>query len=83
MIRFLHTSDWQLGMTRKFLAEGAQERFAAKLLVCPFEEVGALTYRRLNHLPGFVGGELPIRLALGRHIQGTERGEFSPVFYSK
>src|SRR3990172_2692276 len=24
---FLHTSDWQLGMTRHFLAEGAQERF--------------------------------------------------------
>ena len=28
MIRFLHTSDWQLGMTRHFLAEGAQERYA-------------------------------------------------------
>src|SRR3990170_664254 len=27
MIRFLHTSDWQLGMTRHFLSEGAQERF--------------------------------------------------------
>ena len=27
MIRFLHTSDWQLGMTRHFLAEGAQERY--------------------------------------------------------
>src|SRR3972149_6130649 len=26
MIRFLHTSDWQLGMTRHFLSEGAQER---------------------------------------------------------
>jgi len=25
--RFLHTSDWQLGMTRHFLSEGAQERF--------------------------------------------------------
>jgi hypothetical protein len=29
VIRFLHTSDWQLGMTRHFLAEGAQERLAA------------------------------------------------------
>src|SRR3990172_2086186 len=28
MIRFLHTSDWQLGMTRHFLSEGAQERFS-------------------------------------------------------
>lgn len=28
MIRFLHTSDWQLGMTRHFLAEGAQERYS-------------------------------------------------------
>jgi DNA repair exonuclease SbcCD nuclease subunit len=27
MIKFLHTSDWQLGMTRHFLAEDAQERF--------------------------------------------------------
>jgi DNA repair exonuclease SbcCD nuclease subunit len=28
MTRFLHTSDWQLGMTRYFLSEGAQERFS-------------------------------------------------------
>jgi DNA repair exonuclease SbcCD nuclease subunit len=28
VIRFLHTSDWQLGMTRHFLSEGAQERFS-------------------------------------------------------
>ncbi len=27
MSRFLHTSDWQLGMTRHFLSEGAQERY--------------------------------------------------------
>jgi DNA repair exonuclease SbcCD nuclease subunit len=27
VIRFLHTSDWQLGMTRHFLSEGAQERY--------------------------------------------------------
>ncbi len=27
MIRFLHTSDWQLGMTRRFLAGEAQGRF--------------------------------------------------------
>jgi DNA repair exonuclease SbcCD nuclease subunit len=27
-VRFLHTSDWQLGMTRHFLTEGAQERYS-------------------------------------------------------
>ena len=26
--RFLHTGDWQLGMTRHFFSEGIQERFA-------------------------------------------------------
>ena len=29
MVRFLHTSDWQLGMTRRFLDEDAQARFTA------------------------------------------------------
>ncbi len=28
MVKFLHTSDWQLGMTRHFLSEGAQERYS-------------------------------------------------------
>jgi DNA repair exonuclease SbcCD nuclease subunit len=28
MVRFLHTSDWQLGMTRHFFSEGAQERYS-------------------------------------------------------
>ncbi len=28
MIRFLHTGDWQLGMTKHFFSEGVQERFA-------------------------------------------------------
>ena len=28
VVRFLHTSDWQLGMTRRFLAGEAQGRFA-------------------------------------------------------
>jgi len=27
-LRFLHTGDWQLGMTRHFFSEGVQERFA-------------------------------------------------------
>lgn len=28
MVRFIHTSDWQLGMTRHFLAAGVQEHFS-------------------------------------------------------
>jgi DNA repair exonuclease SbcCD nuclease subunit len=28
-VRFLHTADWQLGMTREFLSDEAQARFAA------------------------------------------------------
>ncbi len=28
MTRFLHTGDWQIGMTRHFFMEGVQERFA-------------------------------------------------------
>jgi DNA repair exonuclease SbcCD nuclease subunit len=28
MVRFLHSADWQLGMTRHYLAEGPQERFS-------------------------------------------------------
>ncbi len=27
-MKFIHTSDWQLGMTRHFFSEGVQERFA-------------------------------------------------------
>jgi DNA repair exonuclease SbcCD nuclease subunit len=32
MVRFLHTGDWQLGMTRRFLADEAQARFGAARL---------------------------------------------------
>ena len=32
MVRFLHTADWQLGMTRHFLSEEAQARFSAARL---------------------------------------------------
>jgi predicted HTH transcriptional regulator len=37
-MRFLGTSDWQLGMTRHFLSEGAQERFSQ----ARFDAKGAL-----------------------------------------
>ena len=29
MTKFLHTADWQLGMTRHFLSDEAQARFTA------------------------------------------------------
>ena len=32
MVKFLHTADWQLGMTRHFLRGGAQPRFSAARL---------------------------------------------------
>lgn len=44
MIRFLHTSDWQLGMSRRFLAGEAQERFAAARLDA-IRTIGALAER--------------------------------------
>ncbi len=31
MVRFLHTADWQLGMTRHFFTEGVQERYTQAL----------------------------------------------------
>ncbi|MBK9384548.1 MAG: exonuclease SbcCD subunit D [Planctomycetes bacterium] len=44
MIRFLHSSDWQLGMSRRFLAGEAQERFAAARLDA-ISAIGALAQR--------------------------------------
>jgi DNA repair exonuclease SbcCD nuclease subunit len=38
MVRFLHTSDWQLGMTRHFFDDGAQPRFAQ----ARFEAIGRI-----------------------------------------
>ncbi len=41
MVRFVHTADWQLGMTRHFLGDDAQARFrAARLDV--IERIGHL-----------------------------------------
>ncbi len=34
MVKFLHTSDWQLGMTRRFLKDGRQELFDAARFAC-------------------------------------------------
>ncbi len=33
-VKFIHTSDWQLGMTRRFLKDGGQERFDAARFAC-------------------------------------------------
>lgn len=41
MVRFLHTADWQLGMTRRYLSEEAQARFSAARLNV-IEEIGNL-----------------------------------------
>ena len=41
MVRFLHTADWQLGMTRHFLSEEAQALFSAARLNV-IEEMGNL-----------------------------------------
>ncbi len=41
MVRFIHTADWQLGMTRHFLAADAQARFDAARLEA-VRTVGAL-----------------------------------------
>ncbi len=41
MVRFLHTSDWQLGMSRRFLPPEAQHRFA-DARVAAIERIGAL-----------------------------------------
>jgi DNA repair exonuclease SbcCD nuclease subunit len=41
MTKFLHTADWQLGMTRHFLAEEAQARFTAARIEA-ITSIGAL-----------------------------------------
>jgi DNA repair exonuclease SbcCD nuclease subunit len=41
VIRFLHTADWQLGMTRHFFSEGVQERYS---------QVRFDAIRRLGHI---------------------------------
>ncbi len=40
-IRFIHTSDWQLGMTRWFLPVDAQARYSDDQFQC-IEELGRL-----------------------------------------
>lgn len=44
MVRFLHTADWQVGMTRHFLAGEAQARFAAARIEA-IERLGAVAGR--------------------------------------
>ena len=41
MVKFVHSADWQLGMTRHFLSDEAQSRFAAARLDV-IERIGAL-----------------------------------------
>ena len=44
MVRFLHTGDWQLGMTRAFLTDEAQARFGAARLEA-VREIGRVAQR--------------------------------------
>ena len=44
MVRFLHTADWQLGMTRHFLSQDAQARFSAARLDV-IERIGDLALK--------------------------------------
>lgn len=44
MVRFLHTGDWQLGMTRHFLDDEAQARFTAARLEA-VREIGRIAAR--------------------------------------
>ena len=50
MIRFLHTGDWQLGITRHFFSEGVQERFAQSRFdaVRELGRIAELLHRHLN-----------------------------------
>lgn len=50
MVRFLHTADWQLGMSRHFLDDDAQARFAA----ARFEAVAAIARIATEHACEFV-----------------------------
>ena len=50
MVRFLHTADWQLGMTRHFLGPDAQPRFSAARV----EAIGALGALATAERCGFV-----------------------------
>lgn len=50
-VRFLHTSDWQLGMTRHYLAGEAQARFTGDRVE---------TIRRIGELAGRTGAEFVV-----------------------
>ena len=45
MVRFLHTSDWQLGMTRRFLTPEAQSRFTDARIQA-IRTIGSLAQQR-------------------------------------
>ncbi|MBL8801558.1 MAG: exonuclease SbcCD subunit D [Planctomycetes bacterium] len=50
MVRFLHTSDWQLGMTRHYFGDGAQERFSQ----ARFDAIARLAELAREHAAEFV-----------------------------
>ena len=50
MVRFIHTSDWQLGMTRHYLGDDAQARYSAARL----DAVSAIGDLAKDHYCDFV-----------------------------
>lgn len=50
MVRFLHTSDWQLGMTRHFFGDGVQARFSQ----ARFDAIVRLSELAREHAAEFV-----------------------------
>ena len=74
MVKFLHTTDWQLGMARHYLGHDAQARFSRIVIAtgsasdCPLTlEVGDLSDITIPLLAGelnglkFLGGEVALR----------------------
>ncbi|HEY4378681.1 MAG TPA: hypothetical protein VGM93_16045 [Acidimicrobiales bacterium] len=49
MTRFVHTADWQLGMTRHFLGAEAQARFSAARIDA-IRTIGALAVAEVEAL---------------------------------
>lgn len=57
MIRFLHTADWQLGMTRHFFSDGVQEKYSQVGSTQFGDSVRSLRSRSAN---SFLSAEIPL-----------------------
>lgn len=82
MVRFLHTADWQLGMTRHFLSEEAQGRFSQARI----DAIGTMAALAAERDVAFavVAGDVfetnqPDRTTLGRALDAL--GSFAVPVY--